>query len=494
MGDLKKKRKFIIILLSSIMLFLLTTSVLAANGIWSALNNGSQIGMNGYVYALAVDGNDLYAGGVFTTAGGGIVNRIAKWNGSSWSSLGSGVNLFVQALAVDGSDLYAGGNFTTAGGVIVDRIAKWDGSSWSALGNGVNEETKALLVSGSSDLYAGGFFQTAGGETVVNIVNYIAKWTADNTPPSVSTSSPANGATIQSINTLTVDFSEDVLHNGSANAANNVDNYLLVEANGDGFQTTSVATGAGGNDTEIAIISAVYENNGGAGPYQTTLSVVPLESGSYQLFVSGEASIHDIVGNSLNNGEDSVINFTVRAKKQEDPTQPEALPQTGFAPGVVTQLPIQGLSEMYQQYNFVSLEIPSLEVEAPIVGVPVSQDGWNLAWLGDQAGWLHGTAFPSWAGNSAITAHVFDANGQPGLFNNLNQLKWGDKVIVHAYGQAYVYEVRTVKKQVRPDDTSSVFEHEDYPWLTLIICRGYDEKSDSYRWRVAVRAVQMDVR
>ena len=90
---------------------------------------------------------------------------------------------------------------------------------------------------------------------------------------------------------------------------------------------------------------------------------------------------------------------------------------------------------MYQSYNYVSLEIPSLEVEAPIVGVPISQYGWNLSWLGDQAGWLEGTAFPSWKGNSAITAHVVDANGQPGLFADLSILKWGDEVVVQAYGQ-----------------------------------------------------------
>jgi LPXTG-site transpeptidase (sortase) family protein len=89
---------------------------------------------------------------------------------------------------------------------------------------------------------------------------------------------------------------------------------------------------------------------------------------------------------------------------------------------------------------------------------------------------------------------VYDANGQPGLFNNLSQLKWGDQVIVHAYGQAYVYEVRSVYNYVQPDDTSSVFRHEDYPWLTLITCRGYDEDSDSYRWRVVVRAVQIEVK
>jgi len=79
------------------------------------------------------------------------------------------------------------------------------------------------------------------------------------------------------------------------------------------------------------------------------------------------------------------------------------------------------------------------------------------------------------------------------LFNNLSHLKWGDEVIVHAYGQSYVYEVRTVDNYVQPDDTSSVFKHEDYPWLTLITCRGYDEYSDSYDWRIVVRAVQTKI-
>jgi len=45
-------------------------------------------------------------------------------------------------------------------------------------------------------------------------------------------------------------------------------------------------------------------------------------------------------------------------------------------------------SELYQQFNYVTLEIPSLEVAAPMMGVPVSEDGLDLTWLGDQAGWL----------------------------------------------------------------------------------------------------------
>src|SRR5262249_32282161 len=105
-----------------------------------------------YVAALAVCGSNVDAGGGF---GGRDGNNMAKWDGSSWTTLGSGVGL-VFALAVSGSDVYAGYTFTTAGGVPAN-IAKWNGSSWSALGSGISGNVFALAVSGS-DLYVGGFF------------------------------------------------------------------------------------------------------------------------------------------------------------------------------------------------------------------------------------------------------------------------------------------------------------------------------------------------
>ena len=87
-------------------------------------------------------------------AGGGVANRIAKWDGSSWSALGSGMNDKVAALAVSGSDLYAGGHFTMAGGLSANRIARWNGNNWSVLSSGVGgvvyPSVNALAVSGSN--------------------------------------------------------------------------------------------------------------------------------------------------------------------------------------------------------------------------------------------------------------------------------------------------------------------------------------------------------
>ena len=47
--------------------------------------------MNDSVYALTVYDGKLIAGGYFTTAGDVSANRIASWDGSSWSPLGSGM-------------------------------------------------------------------------------------------------------------------------------------------------------------------------------------------------------------------------------------------------------------------------------------------------------------------------------------------------------------------------------------------------------------------
>jgi hypothetical protein len=164
---------------------------------WSAVGGG----VDGWVYALALSGGDLYAGGAFTSAGGGGVpaGHVARWNGSSWSALAGGVDNTVYALAASGSDLYAGGFFLEAsdagGAKSVNYIARWNGSSWSALGGGMDMTVRALVLSGSN-LYAGGYFVTAADAAGARKpMNYVARWDG-------ASWSPLGGGTDRAVNAL----------------------------------------------------------------------------------------------------------------------------------------------------------------------------------------------------------------------------------------------------------------------------------------------------
>ncbi|MBC8506384.1 MAG: sortase [Anaerolineales bacterium] len=203
------------------------------------------------------------------------------------------------------------------------------------------------------------------------------------------------------------------------------------------------------------------------------------------------------------------------------------LPETGFAPGEIHLLPEQPAEKDYfnvianperltlapavpsageqsphsagdrvvaqfapRDDNFI-LAIPALSLELPIVGVPFTEHGWDVTWLGDRAGYLEGTAFPTWAGNTAITAHVWDADNQPGPFIDLHTLKHGDWVEIHAFGKRYIYEVRD-NILVAPDDLNTL-AHSDFNILTLITCEGFSSSGAEYRYRRIVQAVLIKV-
>ena len=142
--------------------------------VWVPFANG----LDGKIYATTVFNNELIVAGSFNTAGGITVNGIAKWNGSSWSALGSGVDGTyhnIYALAVYNGELIAGGEFTIAGGISASMIAKWNGTSWSSLGSGLTNGTlKSVycLYVFNNELIAGGDFLYAGG----NLSPFIAKW------------------------------------------------------------------------------------------------------------------------------------------------------------------------------------------------------------------------------------------------------------------------------------------------------------------------------
>jgi hypothetical protein len=154
-------------------------------GGWDHLGDGGSAGtpsLNGTVSALNSDRpNILYVGGNFTGAGGVPgADRIASWNGSTWSAVSSPTsqiaNGAVDAIAYDAASghLFVGGTFTNAGGnANADFLAVWDGTSWApfcspapAFGGNV----EALQIIGRTLYVAGSFVNGAGIESADDLL------------------------------------------------------------------------------------------------------------------------------------------------------------------------------------------------------------------------------------------------------------------------------------------------------------------------------------
>lgn len=137
----------------------------------------------GVVYSMIVYNGQLYAGGNFAWAGntGNLINGLARWNGSSWSPVGTGLsNGYVTGLTIHNGELIVCGHFTSIGGVTALNIAKWNGSSWSALGSGTPEVLDSkqngnhLMCSYNNDLFAMGRFYTPD---LIEVPDRLARWT-----------------------------------------------------------------------------------------------------------------------------------------------------------------------------------------------------------------------------------------------------------------------------------------------------------------------------
>jgi LPXTG-site transpeptidase (sortase) family protein len=298
------------------------------------------------------------------------------------------------------------------------------------------------------------------------------------------------GAYTSHFTSLRVTFNSDAddpAGSGGTDDVTHPDNYLIVQPGLDTIvDTATCLAGVGGDDVKIAAGPVAYDNNGGAGPFVATLTIntgVPLPSGDYRLLVCGTTSIVDLAGNPLNGGTDTVLDFTIFTPRT---------PGTGFAPGRTTVLTEQPARLAYAGYG-LELEIPRLNARMDIVGVPLVDGSWDVSWLGSRAGWLEGTAFPTWQGNSVLTGHVWDAFNRPGPFALLGMLQYDDRVIVGYQGAEYVYAVRSVSS-VRPEDTAAIFRHEQLDWLTLLTCQDYDPETGEYARRLVVRAVLLEVR
>ena len=232
-----------------------------------------------------------------------------------------------------------------------------------------------------------------------------------------------------------------------------------------------------------------YQNTIPAGALRTdpSVSVTNTLPATDTLRISGSSGGGGNPGGGGNGGGGSNNN---NKKKAAVTANSFVIPVTGFVPGMITKLD----ASARPAYNPTSLtlEIPVLKVNSSIVGVESKKGSWDVSWLQDQVGWLNGTAYPTWKGNSVLTAHVVNADGKPGVFSKLKSLGVGEYIFVYGAGYRYTYKVVS-NAVVQPEDTS-VMKHEDKSFLTLITCDTYDEKTGTYLHRIVIGATLVDVR
>jgi len=148
---------------------------------WAAMGDG----FNNDVYQLVERANgNIIAVGQFTLDGLGVGThrRISEWDWSTstWTEIGGGADDDIRDVAIDSQgNLYVCGHFlnVNAGATPANRVAKWNGSSWSVLGSpdGVNNDARGMCIGLDGKVIVGGGYTpstniTAAGLVVVNNV------------------------------------------------------------------------------------------------------------------------------------------------------------------------------------------------------------------------------------------------------------------------------------------------------------------------------------
>jgi LPXTG-site transpeptidase (sortase) family protein len=136
----------------------------------------------------------------------------------------------------------------------------------------------------------------------------------------------------------------------------------------------------------------------------------------------------------------------------------------------------------------VSIEIPAVGVDAPVVPVRLLADRTIEIPAVDQAGWYEPGPRPGEAGPAVIVGHV-DSRRGPAVFSRLKELRPGDRIVVELDGRA-TRSFRVERVERRPKENlpvGRIWNRTDRPVLRLITCGGsFDREAGHYRDNVIV--------
>ena len=131
---------------------------------WSSLATGGWMAGAAAYSVLPLSNGDVLVGGSFLSAGYGTgqitAHNLARCNGTAWSTLASGFPTPRSMLQLANGDVAVAGESST--------VYRWNGSTWIGYGDLVNYQY-ALAVPPSGELVAGGSFSLGA--------RYVARWT-----------------------------------------------------------------------------------------------------------------------------------------------------------------------------------------------------------------------------------------------------------------------------------------------------------------------------
>ena len=170
-----------------------------------------------------------------------------------------------------------------------------------------------------------------------------------------------------------------------------------------------------------------------------------------------------------------------------------AVISTGFLPTEAAQKPVAQrvifAPPPIKAFTPVSLSIPRIGVEAPVVPVWTYQDGtMESPKTAKDVGWWAGRK--AGKGNLLLDGH-HDWNRQQGTFYRLAELEAGDTFTVKGNDPTKVltYRIVWVKNYDRLVDASDLLGNENGQFATLITCGGsFDTIARTHRERVVARA------
>jgi len=153
---------------------------------WTSVGQTSDI--NNRVYDICCDSEngDIYIAGEFDTVAGITgLNKVAKWDAKSqsWTSIsgntgdfGPDLSQIAYSICCKNGEIYVGGELNNIGGLGIDNLAKWTGSSWTSVGGpsdiNNNQVEDICCDTKNGEIYVGGSFTDVASLGI----NYLARF------------------------------------------------------------------------------------------------------------------------------------------------------------------------------------------------------------------------------------------------------------------------------------------------------------------------------